>query len=428
MKKILFLSLSVASVLLANGYKIPEQSLSGMALSAANVANAKGADASYYNPANMVFNRNKNSFELLMTYIHLPKVKFENKDSAEVYYSREENFLIPQFHFASKDYKGWRFGFSITTPAGLSKRWDNVIPQSGAKEFTLKTVEFNPTVAKKINDNFAFGLGIRTIKSEGIANGLGSIKNPDGSITPFYSEYLNGTSTDYGWNAALSYKNEDKNIKAAVTYRSKIDISLSGDASGYYSKMLATKNPKDINTFIPFLTAGKVTIPIPAALNIAVAKTFDKTTIEFVFERTYWSSYNNLDFDFTDPTVNAIFGSPIPKNWKDVNTYRIGITHICNEKITAMLGYAYDETPVPDSTIDFSLPDSDKHIFSGGFKYKMDDRMSLGFSILYTKQKSRNASIKDRFTSKLLNSEIYTNGEFKDGGALLMAFGMDYSF
>ena len=81
MKKILFLSLNVASVLFANGYKIPEQSLSGMALSAANVANAKGADASYYNPANMVFNSNKNSFELLMTYIHLPKVKFENKDN-----------------------------------------------------------------------------------------------------------------------------------------------------------------------------------------------------------------------------------------------------------------------------------------------------------------------------------------------------------
>jgi len=63
------------------------------------------------------------------------------------------------------------------------------------------------------------------------------------------------------------------------------------------------------------------------------------------------------------------------------------------------------------------LPGSDKHIFSGGFKYKLDDRLSIGWSILYTKQKSRD-----------VNNAYVPKGTFKDGGALLMAFGMDYSF
>jgi long-chain fatty acid transport protein len=427
MKKVIALSIITASMLFANGYKIPEQSLSGMALSAANVANAHGADANYYNPANMVFNEDKNSYEFLMTYINLPKVKFENANG-EVYYSREENFLIPQFHFSSKDYDGWRWGVSLTTPAGLSKRWDNVTPEAGAKEFTLKTVELNPTVAKKINENTAFAVGIRIVKSEGIANGLGSLNNNDGTITPLYSEYLNGDSLDYGWNAALTYHNFEHKCNAAITYRSKVDVSLSGDASGYYSKALVTRDLTDINTYIPFVTNGRVSVPIPAALNLAFSKTFNKTTVEFVFERTYWSSYKKLDFDFDDPYVNAIFGNPKPKDWKDVNTYRIGLTHQCTPKLTAMLGYAYDKTPVPDSTIDFSLPDSDKHIFSGGFKYKMDDRMSLGFSVLYTKQKTRSAKIKDDLTSAFAGTDVYTVGTFKDGGALLMAFGMDYSF
>jgi len=46
----------------------------------------------------------------------------------------------------------------------------------------------------------------------------------------------------------------------------------------------------------------------------------------------------------------------------------------------------------------------------------MSDRMSLGFSALYTKQKERSATVGA------------STGTFKDGGAFLMAFGMDYSF
>ena len=168
---------------------------------------------------------------------------------------------------------------------------------------------------------------------------------------------------------------------------------------------------------VTFYTPGRVTIPIPAALNIAFAKTFDKTTVEFVFERTFWSTYKELNFDFNNPYVEAIFGNPKAKNWKNADTYRIGLTHQCSNKLTTMLGYAYDKTPVPDSTVEFSLPDSDKHIFSGGFKYKLDDRLSIGWSILYTKQKSRD-----------VNNAYVPKGTFKDGGALLMAFGMDYSF
>lgn len=411
MKKIIALSFIASTFLLANGYKIPEQSIDGMALSAANVANANGANANYYNPANMVFNENKNSYEFLMSYIHLYQIKFEN-NNGEVYKSRDEDYLIPIFHFTSKDHNNFRWGISITTPAGLSKKWDDPVPELGAKEFTLKTVEINPNIAYKINKNLGLSFGIRALRSEGTANAFKA---------GAYSLYLNGDSIDYGWNSAISYHNENNGIKAALTYRSKIDMTLNGDASGYYSKAILTNNAADAATLISFNTNGKVKLPLPASLNIAIAKTFNNTTLEFVLERTYWSDYKKLDFNFKDPYVEGIFGKPKPKNWKDENSYRIGLTHKCNDKLTAMLGYTYDKTPIPDSTIDFSLPDSDKHIFSGGFKYKMDDRMKLGFSILYAKQKERNAKV-------AISSSQQVSGKFKDGGALLMAFGMDYRF
>ncbi len=421
MKKTLLLSVS-AAILFAGGFKIPEQSLSGMALSAANVANAHGADSAYYNPANMAFNNEKKDFfELTSTFIHLNKFKFKN-DNGEVYYSRKEDFVVPQFHFASHDINGWRLGFSITYPGGLSKRWDDTIPEAGAKEFTLKTIEFNPVIAKKINNNFSVAFGIRFVKSEATANILGLKNNGDGTYTPLYSEYLNGDSIDRGWNVALSYQNDERDLKIAATYRSKVKLTLSGDASGFYNKYLITKNVSDGGKVIAFNTPGKVSVPLPATLNLAIAKTFGKTTVEFVFDRTYWSKYKKLDFDFKDVYVNALFGNPVPKKWKDVNAYRIGVTHECTQKLTAMVAYAYDKTPVPDSTIDFSLPENDKHIVSGGIKYKYDDRLTFGLSALYTKPKKRNAKIYDKI------SKNYISGEFSQGGAYLFSFGINYAY
>ena len=49
------LSAAACSVVIAGGYKIPEQSLNSMALSSAYVAHTTGADTNYFNPANMAF-------------------------------------------------------------------------------------------------------------------------------------------------------------------------------------------------------------------------------------------------------------------------------------------------------------------------------------------------------------------------------------
>ena len=420
MKKIILSSLT-ATFLLANGYNIPEQSINGIALSAANIANASSADAAYYNPANIAFFKDKNFIELTGTFIHLNKVKFTN-NNGEIYYSREEDFVVPQFHFASKEINGWRFGFCVVYPAGLSKRWDDVVPESGAKEFTLKTVELNPTIIRKFSNNFALALGIRFVRSDGVANVLGLNKNPDGTVTPLYSQYLNGTSWDKGWNIAFSFQNDKRDFKIATTFRSAVNLTISGSGSGYYSKYLLTKNPADINKYIYFNTPGKVTIPIPARLDLAMAKTFNKTTVEFVYEKTFWNIYKTLDFNFKDPKVEGIFGRPKPKYWKNVPTYRLGITHKCSDKLTAMVGFAFDHDPVPNSTIDFTLPDSNKKIYSAGIKYKLNKQMSIGIAGLYTSQKRRYASIYNPVTKR------YDVGTFSEGGAYLFALGVDYSY
>ena len=117
MKKIVLLSLCASAILVAGGYKIPEASLNSVALSAANVAHNKSADAAYYNPANMVFMKHDGIMEMDLMYIGLSEIDYKGNytSSAGVtsgphnIHSKSENFLIPSFHYVSPEVDGARF-------------------------------------------------------------------------------------------------------------------------------------------------------------------------------------------------------------------------------------------------------------------------------------------------------------------------------
>lgn len=392
MRYIVLLS-AAAAVAMAGGYKIPESSINGTALSAAYVANAHGADAAYYNPAAMVYNENANLLEVDATYIGLSSIDF---DGASDYSSKRENFLVPSLHFTSKKLgdNGARVGLSVVVPAGLSKRWDHSTPKATAEEFTLQTVEINPSIAVPVSDTVSFGMGFRIISSSGVVKSTAAV-----------SRDMEGSSIDYGYNIALVYK-PVQGVNLAATYRSKVDLSVEGNAKLYSGSTLAYNG--DVS----------VSVPVPAALNLAASYTFGHgTTVEAVFERTMWSAYDYLDFNY--PTsiggLAPYFDAPVRKNWENTNSYRLGLTQKY-DKWTAMAGVAYDETPVPEATLGYELPDSDAWIISMGGRYQLNDQWNIGLAGLVDLKQAR----------EVHNSSI--NGEFSNARAYLVTAGIEYRF
>jgi long-chain fatty acid transport protein len=136
----------------------------------------------------------------------------------------------------------------------------------------------------------------------------------------------------------------------------------------------------------------------------------------------YWSAYKNLDFnyntDFASNPFNPLYPFDVSsaKNWKDTNTYRIGITHEYSDALTLMAGYAYDETPVPDSTLGFELPDSDANLYSVGFSYKIREDITVGMAYLYSDKKTRSVT------------NTNTQCKFTGSGAHLVTTGITYRF
>ncbi len=404
MKKVIILSTISITLVFSSGYRIPESSINSMALSAAYVANAHGADSSYYNPANMVFNENRSSMEASLTYINLSKINYtDNRSSAYNSSSKSENFFIPTLFFSSKDYNNFRYGFSIVVPGGLSKRWDDTFAKTFAEEFTLEVIELNPVVAYKVKENFSIGGGIRVIYSKGIVKSDGVVYPP----STVGKRDMDGDAIEFGYNLAATFKPKN-NITLSATYRSNIELKEEGNAKLY------------LNGSKMYDGDASVKVQLPAVASLALSYDFDKTTVEFEYDRTFWSSYKELNFEYANalphPVLTAAFDDAKPKNWKDSDAFRVGITHKLNTLITLMGAVAYDKNPVPDDTINFELPDSDAYLFSGGLNYKYSNDLEFGASFLYDSKKSRDVK-----TDNL-------DGVFKDASAYLLTAGVRYKF
>ncbi len=417
MKKILLpsiVSLILSSPLMAAGYKIPEQSVNSTALSAAYVANAHGADAAYYNPAALVFNEDRSLLEADLSYIQLPPIDFDGAAFGESFEdeTNREHFLVPTFHYSSPAVGNLRFGLSLVAPAGLTKRWGGTA-EAAAEEFTLKTYEANPTVAFQLHESLSVAAGLRMVYSDGVVRSSASAA----AAAPIGRD-LKGDSIDYGYNLAILFR-PTEDLSLAATYRSKVWLTIEGDADLEYPAAPALNYSGD----------AEVDVPIPAALNLAAAYTFNnrKTTFEAVFERTFWSIYNELDFNY-DRTFSAghpfaAFDTPGIKNWVNSNSYRFGLTHQLNRAWSLMAGFAYDETPVQKRYVGFDLPDSDAIMFSVGAKRRYSDSLTIGGAFLYNRKERLKLDADDR---NIKSGGI--TGRFKDASAFFVTIGVEYRF
>lgn len=394
-------SIFTAGSALASGWRIPEQSVDSTAKAGANVASSTRADTAYFNPANMAWLDDTWHLQGNASWIYLAPIEYE--DARNPFFngdSESENFLVPTGFAVSPSYGGARFGLAIVAPYGLSKRWKDPYPKAVAEEFSLTVIEVNPTVSYNFGDKFSLGGGARmlyadaTVKSD--ASGLG---------VPLARE-MEGDTVEWGWNAALAIKPMDK-LNLSATYRSNVDLDFEDKAK--------------LNLMGNFMVLdAEVSVPAPAALALSAAyDVVDNLNVEFTWERTFWSEYETLDFDFTPPVPGNPFEAPQARNWDDVNAYRLGVTWKLNDTFTLLGGFGYDENPAPTEAIGFELPDSDAFLYSAGLQYAVNNHMDIGIAALYDYKKSRTVQV-------IPTDRVY--GEFTNASAFLLTVGLNYKF
>ena len=288
----------------------------------------------------------------------------------ETWSNTEAPGYVPNLYYVNQQNDRLWWGIGVFSRFGNSTEYTPTWPgryNSYLAKITGLTVQ--PTVAYKVTDKLSVAAGVDInyikldLKKKIAYSKLFGVSGPDVDFE------LTGDNIALGWLLGFNYDISDSTSFAAV-YRSKITQNMDADA----------------NLSLSFLSTGAHgTVTLPDSITLGLGHKFDdKTRIELGAVYTKWSTYDKLEvtFDKNLPTSTDI------KNWKDVWRYQFGIEHKINDTWSIMGGYAYDNCPMPDETMDFQVPTGDRQTVSIGFK-KRSENSELAFAWGYMWIKDR---------------------------------------
>lgn len=369
--------LGAAGTASAAGFKLNEQDAKAMGMANAFTAQADNPSALYYNPAGIT-QLSGTQVSIGSLVINVPQTEFVGRTdiASGTDKAKRDIFIVPTF-YVTHAIEGTpvTLGFGINSIYPLAKTWDDgSILRHTIQDISIKPINFQPTIAYKLNDSLSFAAGFDMTYAQV------SLKQMVGlGATEYGPLSVDGTATDFGYNFGLLWK-PCTNIKVGANYRSNVKLHLEGNGNWLYNDTLHPTT----SLYSPVST----TIELPDSLALGVSwQVTSKLILNIDAERTGWSSYDKLQMNFTSPYFSNL-SLPSPKNWKDVWAYKVGGQYSATDNLDLRAGYAFDKSPVPDSTLGPELPDADRHNFSAGIGVHKNN-VALDLAYMYVMFKDR---------------------------------------
>ena len=376
---VLVVGLTVLSVLychssvFAAAFRILDQSASATGQGTAFAAQADDASAIHFNPAGLTQLRGVQfSVGTLLLGAH---TTFKGANGL----NSKGNFggtitSPPPTHLyltgnlgdlGSEVFRNWTIGVGVTNPFGINVEY----PSSSnltflTKKASLPLIDIKPTVGIKVNDYISVGggLDIYTFASflgEGQAE-FQQVEPPTNplaglGITPGTRLEANGTDTALGFNASILFtpwRNEHGKplVNLAFVYRSGADLQLNG-------QLLANG---------ALVADASTTLELPEIFSWAVAvwpvrDQYQEWKVEVDVDYEDWSDFKNLNLNLSNGAT-----LPFARNYGDAVVVMIGTeykwlqpTILPDWEVATRLGYVYADSPIPSSTFEPTVPDSE---------------------------------------------------------------------
>ncbi|BFM09733.1 OmpP1/FadL family transporter [Halioxenophilus aromaticivorans] len=283
-------------------------------------------------------------------------------------------------------------GLGITVPYGLTTEYNSsFVGRYGALESELLTVDFNPSFAMELSDNFSVGFGVSARYADVtlsnaieygavcfsalaptlgaaapaacVANGLAP-QAVDGTVE------LAGDDWGFGYNIGVLYHTDS--FKVGAQYRSKVEFDLEGDAN--------FTNPAIVNAVLgaggAFADTGiTAELNLPETWNLSAAWMINSQwTIMADYLHTQWSRFRTLAVEFDNPAQPDLVEK---EHWDNVARISVGTEYKHNDQWTFRAGIGHDESPVPDEYARPRIPDSDRFIYAVGFAWSPDQHWTV---------------------------------------------------
>ena len=406
MKK-LFLSFAVllifASSSLAAGFGLYEYSSRGTALGGTLTARADGPSALAYNPAGITQIEGSHiSFGLTAIRPALDLVI-----GGTNYGNEKTTWVPPHFYYTKQLNDKYWFGLSLTSRFGLGSEFKEDWPGRYNNYYAcIQSVSLTPTLAMKVSDQFSVAVGMEAMwfefeQKKKIDLTKGAASDPATDV----DAQLKGDDIGWGWNLGLHFRPTEK-LKLGLFYRSEVDQTVEGNVN--------FTTPAGVPAALFPDTSGSGEVTTPASFTMGAAyQISEKTSIEADAMYIKWSSYKDLTIKYGE-VIPAIGKDEVttPKNWDDVWRYQLGIEHALTDNSWLRLGYVYDNSPVPDETIDYIVPANDRQIYSIGYGFERK-RWTWDFVYAYLDIKDRRINGRPHegvYDSSITNADTHMFG------------------
>ncbi len=380
-----FLTLFYVQQSIAGGFRVPESSVEGIALSNALVANPTLTDAFTYNYAVMGFHEGITLSLGGMGIITDSSVTPSAPNAAIGRVDNEsDDALLPSLYFMQQINHRWSWGVQVGVPFGLETAWpmntfshfdtaDTILGTGGSiaglhpTGSDLQLFNISPSIGLKLNEHLSLAAGLDhyTVKSVEV-NQIGS--------------QLKGDGDELGWNISMMYRAGDWTWGASFHSETAIDIDGDVDIAGLGE--------------VP----SRATLTLPYRFQAGGHYQFsEKWAAELDIERTGWHAHDQT-------VLYAKGGSIIPEDtilsattndWKDTTNVRLGLTWQLNSQTALLFGAGYSETPIPKHHFDATIAGNDTYMLSVGMTRELNKGWAVKLGYQYAWIKDRRVTGRD---------------------------------
>lgn len=351
----------------AGAFQLWEQNASGIATSyAGSAAVADNASTIYFNPAGMT---QLPGLQLSVGVSGIgPSFKFNNSGSSGLLGSGGDGgnagswAAVPNAHMSWQVAPDWFVGLGISSPFGLRTQYDdNWVGSYLSLKSEVTTVNYNPSLAWRVNDKVSLGLGVSYQTLDAEMTNL--VPSPIGPLT--YK--LKGNDSAWGWNAGALFTLSPA-MRVGVSYRSTVKYTLEGDANLGPASSGATANLKLPDLFIVSVWQ----------------QVSDRWEAMGDLSYMRWNTLGTLNVAFSPALFGQTQGS---EQFGYDNAWRIawGAAYKASEDWKIKFGIAYDRTPTNDNNRSPRVPDNDRIGLSFGAQWNggVYGKIDAGYAYLY---------------------------------------------
>lgn len=372
----------------AAGFQLIDQNAGGIGNAyAGSAASAENASTIFYNAAGLTELSNTNISGGL-TAIEAT-CRFHNEASSAGALAAGNTAvdgcgsgIIPNAYISSSITDDIHVGIGINSPFGLMTKYQSPwIGGAQSIKFDVKTININPTLAIRANDNLSFGFGLdwQRFKSE-YERLVGTFNVPGVASTAGVTAAINVSDNAWGWNAGALLKLSPA-TKIGLSYRSSLDHKAKGDLS-LRSDGSATATAT-MNALNAAGASGAVSVDLKAPdiwILSAAHHLNDRWELLADISRTGWSSIPRLNIVKADGSMVQTINTDYRDTWR----VALGANYQLYDNVKLRVGTAYDQTPTKGTTSRFTfMPDNDRIWLSFGTQWQPTKTSAVDFGAAY---------------------------------------------